>query len=1058
MSSADSIPPHAWGDELQRHARWIRRLAGALLRDESAADDLVQEAWLAALTHPPREGRLRPWLREVARNFARMRQRGDARRANREREARRPDAPEQPDDYVQRLEAEQRLSRELAALDEPFRSVLMLRYYEDLEPAEIATRLGLPGGTVRWRLQRGLAQLRERLDRAHGGDRRAWSLALVPLARQGGALGVSAATTAVVLPGVVLVNVLKLSVAAAAVLVVAFGLSLSGLLPGPLSLVPRERPLDVQFRPLELEPPDAAAAPVHATTAQSLEPERVVVAAEPSVPESAPATGTATIDARFVGRGRPLSDARLVVVLAGVRHESPPAGPDGLATCSFPLTEPRELVSAELFALGFASEERTAVCEQDTTTHLGRIELVPGGGVSGRIVDERGVGLADCRVTLGSIEEPYPKLEAARLAPARDSIPSCTSDAEGRFRLLGVAEGMTRLWAHAPERKAGYTPPFEVRAGQESTGVELALEPLAAENVLRGIVLDPAGNPVPGATIAYRHAIDGGNTVSSGDSSAGPDGRFQFLLPSDARSWLRASDPKGRWTPGSLSDVANGAQELVLQLREAREVELVVTTGKRTPVESFTVELRGVDPSADMEGLTEDLGAERAAEMVFEYAPHLGGLERGEHAGGRARLALPEEPFLLRLLAPGHRAFQLGPLDPARVGATLEIALEPVPGISGVVLRGGSPVPGVRVELRGAVEDDTKVVVNGYRARIQPDVHDETHTDADGRFLLTARSAGEYYVRALPDAGAPAEVGPVTVDGALAGLPLELHLGQGGAIEGRVKLESGDPEGAIVGITRGDGAERTQRVASDGRFRFEALLPGPWRVELRSEEVFGPVRTVSSTRGPAVDPFDLQSNCTVYEGQTTFFDVSDVQPDSFPFEGTLTIDDHPAVGWAAMLGPVGRLEIENEGWTALDSDGHFELRVPAPGDYRLTLRRFGGETQEQLLYQDMTLPGDGAPWERELHTGRLRLVGVDSWEGEDGPPPVVFYWKSTGQFFGIAVPIGDSERSIDVPAGDAELRAPDQTMDPENWKLLRKINVPRGEELRVELSPAELER
>ena len=43
MSAADG---EAMANELQRHARWLRRLAGALLRDAAAADDLVQEAWL----------------------------------------------------------------------------------------------------------------------------------------------------------------------------------------------------------------------------------------------------------------------------------------------------------------------------------------------------------------------------------------------------------------------------------------------------------------------------------------------------------------------------------------------------------------------------------------------------------------------------------------------------------------------------------------------------------------------------------------------------------------------------------------------------------------------------------------------------------------------------------------------------------------------------------------------------------------------------------------------------------------------------------------------------
>jgi hypothetical protein len=193
----------------------------------------------------------------------------------------------------------------------------------------------------------------------------------------------------------------------------------------------------------------------------------------------------------------------------------------------------------------------------------------------------------------------------------------------------------------------------------------------------------------------------------------------------------------------------------------------------------------------------------------------------------------------------------------------------------------------------------------------------------------------------------------------------------------------------------------------------------------------------------------------VYEGETTFVDVSDARPEAIAFEGSLTIDEHAAVGWAATLGPVGRLEIEGEGWTPLDSDGRFELRVPAPGDYRLTLRRLGGEFQETFLFEDLTLPGNGAPWERELHTGTLRIVGVDSWGGE-GPPPAVYFWKGAGQLFGLAVPVGKGDRAIEVPAGDAELRAPSETMNPDTWRVLRKITVPRGEELRVELSPSEL--
>jgi hypothetical protein len=652
--------------------------------------------------------------------------------------------------------------------------------------------------------------------------------------------------------------------------------------------------------------------------------------------------------------------------------------------------------------------------------------------VSGRILDERGIGLTDCRVTLGSLDDSYPRLEAARLGPAHDDVPIATSDAGGHFRLLGAPSGMVRLWGHAPGRLASYSPPLEVRAGQESTGVELVLASVAPENRLRGIVLDPSGEPVPGARLEFRHALDGGSTVQSGEEQADAGGRFEFLLPEDARTSLTAIDPKERFGPATLADLSNGERELVLALREVRRVDLVVESRGAAWLGPYTLELLSADGET-----------------------RLGGLQRAEHPDGRSAFVLPDESFRLRVLAPGHRVSELGPLDPARVGATLGCALEPVLGLQGIVYSGGAPAVGVRVKLQEAVAPDTELEANGYRLRVWPEVLDEARSDAEGRFQLTPRAAGSYYVRAEPATGAPAELGPLKVDERLGGAPLELHLGAGGAIEGRVRLVGGaDPEGLIVGITRGDGGERTQRVASDGRFRFEALVPGPWRVELRTEEVFGPPRGFSSTQSPGVEPFDLAENCTVYEGETTFVDVSDAEPESLAFEGRLTVDERPGVGWTACLGPAGRLDFEGQGWTALDSDGHFTLRVRGPGEYRLMLRQQGGELQEQFLFEDVLVRGGDAPWERELHTGRLLLAGLEGWSGE-GVPRAVHYWRGPGQLFSLAVPVGDGTRAIDVPAGPAELRAPNESFDVESWKVLREIEVRRGETLRVELTPAE---
>ena len=57
-----------------------------------------------------------------------------------------------------------------------------MRYYDELEPKDIARRLGIPSSTVRWRLKEGLDRLRVQLDKEFGGDRRRWGLALIPAA------------------------------------------------------------------------------------------------------------------------------------------------------------------------------------------------------------------------------------------------------------------------------------------------------------------------------------------------------------------------------------------------------------------------------------------------------------------------------------------------------------------------------------------------------------------------------------------------------------------------------------------------------------------------------------------------------------------------------------------------------------------------------------------------------------------------------------------------------------------------------------------------------------
>ncbi|MEL6284565.1 MAG: RNA polymerase sigma factor, partial [Pseudomonadota bacterium] len=114
-------------------------------------------------------------------NVARQRARSEGRRARRERRGSRDEALPSAAELTERAEAQRLVVDALLDLDGPTREALMLRYHEGLAPAEIARALGQPAGTVRARLSRGLARLRERLDERAGGDRDRWHAALAPL-------------------------------------------------------------------------------------------------------------------------------------------------------------------------------------------------------------------------------------------------------------------------------------------------------------------------------------------------------------------------------------------------------------------------------------------------------------------------------------------------------------------------------------------------------------------------------------------------------------------------------------------------------------------------------------------------------------------------------------------------------------------------------------------------------------------------------------------------------------------------------------------------------------
>lgn len=142
------------------------RAAYLVLRDEAAAEDVAQEALVAAIRSLDRFDRRRPfgpWLHRIAVNRA-----IDHARAR----AARPDAAvgwtEEAEVLVSSSGGDPQLDPRaddldaaLARLSPEHRAVVAMRFLLELTPGEIASELDLPRGTVNSRLRRALDQLAE---------------------------------------------------------------------------------------------------------------------------------------------------------------------------------------------------------------------------------------------------------------------------------------------------------------------------------------------------------------------------------------------------------------------------------------------------------------------------------------------------------------------------------------------------------------------------------------------------------------------------------------------------------------------------------------------------------------------------------------------------------------------------------------------------------------------------------------------------------------------------------------------------------------------------------
>ena len=777
--------------ELLEHTGWLRELARHLVTDPGTADDVVQATLVVALERPgwPRDG-LRAWLGGVARNVARQLGRTEARRRHRQHATARPEETASTDEMVELVETQRTLSAAVLGLAEPYRTTVLMRYFEGRAPTEIAAQLEVPAATVRVRLKRALELLRQRLDREYGDDGRTWGVVLAALAVPKPSEAVAASTPPTLLGGLLVMNTsLKIGLAAAAVL------SASALLATRLPDlggvdVPTEAVPTVQAPTLPAGPAEPAVAALDDGT-------RSIPAI--SAPHDA-APPPDTDDCCIVGQvrdaaGRALAGASVEAVdgrphaahILTVLDRDEPLVTNTLADGSYRL----RVADQRPFLLRFTHPDhspatvRTAFAGErhDAVLHIGStLTLTVLSGSDGR-------PLAGARVGARSIE--------GFGSPRAWSLSGQTDD-EGRAVLDHVPSGAL----HASAAYEGFAAGLWrlTSDGTERLDHTFRLDP---EVELLGVVLDGATDePIPAADVQ----CDG---LSARTNS---NGRFRIggLGASAVTTRALVAHAEG-YAPQvvyqKLTD-AGSSHEIALRLSPAARVTGRVVDPLGSPVADATVVFRGSFQ-------TNPFTAERNEGRVL--------------TDGHGRFELPglhpESTYVTAAQAPGYAVtfVTIGPLGGAPV-ALGDLVLTRGEVLAGEVRRRVSNANGPDTVLASLVTDRTQDVTVGA-----------TYVDAQGTFRFDDLAPGTYALELLPwddEAARPGDDAlvrrTVSLGPGSAGRPVVLELGA--TIRGRVVGPDGKRARAVVSLHPAEGAPALDRteVERDGSFEFPAGDRGPF--------------------------------------------------------------------------------------------------------------------------------------------------------------------------------------------------------------------------------------
>ncbi|MBC8328309.1 MAG: sigma-70 family RNA polymerase sigma factor, partial [Planctomycetes bacterium] len=560
---------------------------------EDRADDLAQQTMLRALEQPPRRGGdPRPWLGRVMRNLAWSDHRAEGRRRRREaRVGEAPaDVPATPEALLARSEAHRLLVEDLLALEEPVRHLLILRYFEDLPPAQIARRLDLPPGTVRAQLSRGLDRLRARYRRRHGEDG-FHSLLLLAAPPAGGALS-----------GANLPSTVVLMSTSTKALAVFLALAVSAWLLRPVLIGSASDP-EAEVHAGESEDPASGFDPDGLAAADPLRPQSEQRLLLPAVGGEAAVTPVAPDRIRLVGRcvdaetGAPLP--RCEVTLSAEsdepvqefrwRIEAPAlTGQDGRFQAEWPAAG--SAIYVQIAAAEHAvrqagwSARRGDLPAAGATIDLGDVPMLPAWPIRGRVVDQEGAPLEAVMIAVGS--QPQTLNDSHRYSQEERA----SSDRDGWFETEHpVPAGTFPLRGGTASHRLRSPLQVTVPPGGLAEPVVVVVRAMPS---VAGVCLDESGEPVPNLHLSLRANPRYWTESDSGgfpSAMSREDGSFRLYAVVDDRPEVLVEVSQGDCEPlHEAVECLLGAEDVVVCVLSTLSFPLeVVDAATGEPVEDF---------------------------------------------------------------------------------------------------------------------------------------------------------------------------------------------------------------------------------------------------------------------------------------------------------------------------------------------------------------------------------------------------------------------------------------------------------------------------------------